>query len=218
MNAETNDVFSPKKKKRSRGTRGGGSRRRKDQDRCEPKSQQRNGHHLRQYARYNSESSSNFNNLADPPLLVQSSSSSSSGSTSNGSLSNKTNHEEIGFASLMEFPCLPPITTRSDNALTAKLTQQTSTISILPSKDAAIESNESSQIGHYMKKEVLDPCTNSLGWTQRQHEYPEQCKGNNHFHFNNVMSRIKKQRQMLPKGGSLFEISPRTFLMGKPKK
>ena len=217
MNAETIEVISVKKKKRSRGTRGGGSRRRKD--RCEIKQQQRNGQNFRrQNARNQSQFSGNFDNLANPPSLVLSSSSLSSESSSFGSLSNTSSHEEGGFTSLMEFPCLPPIPpTRDDNDPTTKVTQHNNTMSMLPTREMTMN-NESKRMGHCVEKKVSDHCSNSLDWIQRQQEYPDQLKGGNHFNFNNVMDRINKQRQMLSRGGSLFEISPRTFLIGKPKK
>ena len=241
MYEEITESSFAKKKKRSRGTRGGGSRRRKDRN--EPKYQQQNGQQFlphQQNVRINTHYASiRYPSSYDqyPPALVMSSSSLSVESSSSGSFSIETPNENINpadaFNSLMEFPCLPPVSNRNGNTLvTQEKKHQHSTMEILPSKDMMLNYQErkSLQLDNPIE-DTLAHCSISLDSTSQQktqlqtlqrmqtqvHHRPEEIKEDSHFKFTNVMERINKQRQMLPRGGSLFEISPRSFLLGNKK-
>ena len=237
MYEEIDERSSAKKKKRSRGTRGGGSRRRKDRN--EPKYEQQNGQHF-QHRQQNLRINGHHANVSGinsydqyPPSLVMSSSSLSAGSSSSGSFSKETHDEHRkpadAFNSLMEFPCLPPLSNRNrNNPINQVKKQNSSAMAILPSKDMMLDNQESKslQLDNPID-DVVARCPIPLYYcaTQQQQEkekqaqhLPEECRKGSNFNFTNIRERIIKQRQMLPRGGSLFEISPRSFLMGRKER
>ena len=61
---------------------------------------------------------------------------------------------------------------------------------------------------------LYDCATQQQQQEKQAKHLPEGCREGSNFNFTHMRERIIKERQMLPRGESLFEISPRSFLIG----